>query len=292
MTRIAIFADIHANMPALRAVIEDIRTQDVDEVLVGGDLVGRGPQGSAVVTEITSQGWPCIRGNHEDYLLNFINRNVPDEWLHTPEWSAARWMANELDAHSTQFIDSLVMTMHSPSAPDLRLVHGSPKAYNDGIGTWTHEEKLNEHINAIDESLLVCAHTHRPFDVQLPQGRIVNVGSVGMPFNGDHRAQYAIFEWTDYKQWQVTFRQVPYDRQEILDHYHASGFYAEGGITAQLLYIELQRARPYLVPFLKWAEVTSHTPSPVHLDEFLDLYDDSKPMSELIALLQQQTDSD
>lgn len=71
MKRIAILADIHANVPALTAVIRDIDQQHIDEVLVGGDLVGRGPQGTAIVEVIASKGWDCIRGNHEDYTLNF-----------------------------------------------------------------------------------------------------------------------------------------------------------------------------------------------------------------------------
>ena len=93
MPRIAVIADIHANMPALEAVIRDIEQQEIDEVLVGGDLVGRGPQGSAVVKRIIEEGWAGVRGNHEDYLLNFRRRTVREEWLTAEEWSALRWMA-------------------------------------------------------------------------------------------------------------------------------------------------------------------------------------------------------
>ncbi len=71
MARIAVIADIHGNMPALEAVISDLADQAVDEVLVGGDLVGRGPEGSRVVKRVRELGWPAIGGNHEDYLLAF-----------------------------------------------------------------------------------------------------------------------------------------------------------------------------------------------------------------------------
>lgn len=85
MSRIAIIADIHANVPALEAVLADIETVGVDEVLVNGDLVGRGPSGSAVVDRIRELGWRSTRGNHEDYHLQFRREEVPEEWLTAEE---------------------------------------------------------------------------------------------------------------------------------------------------------------------------------------------------------------
>ena len=93
MTRLAVLADVHGNMPALEAVIEDIESHGVDEVLVGGDLVGRGPEGSLVTRRIRELGWPSIRGNHEEYVLTFRKGEVPADWLEAKEWAAARWMA-------------------------------------------------------------------------------------------------------------------------------------------------------------------------------------------------------
>ena len=77
MGSIAILADVHGNVPALEAVLADLERHPVDEVLVGGDLVGRGPQGRRAVAMIRATGWPCVRGNHEDYLLGFRHRRVP-----------------------------------------------------------------------------------------------------------------------------------------------------------------------------------------------------------------------
>ena len=84
-TRIAILADIHANMPAFEAVIADIEQQSPDEIIIAGDLVGRGPQGSAVVERVIELGWPSVRGNHEDYLINFFHERIPSEWKQTKE---------------------------------------------------------------------------------------------------------------------------------------------------------------------------------------------------------------
>ena len=194
MIRIAVLADVHGNVPALEAVIEDVTSQQPDEVLVGGDLVGRGPCGKEVVRLITEMGWRSVRGNHEDYLLAFRRKRVKDHWLTAPEWSAARWMAEELDNAAARTIEGLPLTLLSHLAPELRLVHGTPRSNDEGIGPWTSRVQVEGHFAAVRESVLVCGHTHRPLECRLPTGMVVNVGAVGLPFNRARSAQYALFQ--------------------------------------------------------------------------------------------------
>ena len=269
MTRIAILADIHGNMPALEAVIRDLADQAVDEVLVGGDLIGRGPQGSRVVKRVRELGWPAIGGNHEDYLLAFRHRDVPDEWLHTREWAAARWMAAELDDDDDAWLSGLPFSI---ARPGLRLVHGTPQTNRDGIGPWTGDREVADHLAAVDERVLVCAHTHRPLICEPGAGLVVNVGAVGLPFNRDHRAQYAILTDGGAHGWQVELRGVAYDLEEIYRIYESSGFLAEGGVTSRLLLMELEHASPILVPFLEWARHTAVEPDSAALEDFLEIF--------------------
>ena len=72
------------------------------------------------------------------------------------------------------------------------LYHGSPRSHSEGLGTWSSDERLQQHLDSIDADVLVCAHTHRPMERPLAGGTVINVGAVGLPFNGDRRAQYAI----------------------------------------------------------------------------------------------------
>ncbi len=288
MPRVAVLSDIHGNVPALEAVLEDVRIQQPDEVLVGGDLVGRGPQGSAVVRRIRALGWATIRGNHEDYLLDFRYRKVPERWLHDPEWSASRWMAAELGSDDVELIDSLPFSTASRLAPGLRLVHGSPRSNREGIGPWSSERRMDEHLASIDEPLLVCAHTHRPLVRELASGTVVNVGSVGLPFNRDRRAQYALFEPPagEGDRWHVELRQVPYDVEETLRVYDDSGFLERGGITARLLRIELEHAAPVLVPFMEWAKVRRVPPTLESLDAFFAVFEPGQPLAPFFESLQ------
>ena len=282
--RLAIISDIHGNLPALRAVLEDLARTQPDEVLVGGDLVGRGPQGSAVVAEIRSRGWPSVRGNHEDYLLDFHNRRVPEEWWSRDEWSAARWMTAELSDDDFRYLDSLPMTLASNRAPDLLLTHGSPRSHSEGLGPWTSDGKLEKLLGSVAERLLVCAHTHRQMHRRLQAGDVVNVGSVGLPFDGDTRAQYGVFDW-DGVAWEVDLRRVEYDIEEIMQIYESSGFSSAGGVTSELLKLELTHAAPFLVPFLKWTEALGARPTDDRIPPFLDLYDPGEPVHEFFIRL-------
>lgn len=276
MSRIAIIADIHGNLPALEAVLDDIARQRVDEVLVNGDLVGRGPQGNAVVHRIRELGFPCTRGNHEDYALAFRREDVPAQWLTSPDWAFARAVAAELDDTAVRYIDALQMTLAAESQPQVRLFHGSPASYTEGIGRWTSDDTITAHLSQIDEQLLVVSHTHRPLVWRGEAGVVVNTGSVGMPFNADVRAQYAILSG-DGAQFEVEHRYVPYDRDLVLiqfDH-----FIAADNPTSILLQHELRVARPFLVPFLKWTTATNRTPTTDQIPAFLDVYDPEESMS-------------
>lgn len=272
MPTIAILADVHANLFALDAVIADIARHQVDEVIVAGDMVGRGPQGSAVVARIAELGWRSVKGNHEDYLLSFCRGDIPDPWRTLDEWAGSRWMAEELNDEAVAFIDALPFSLLATTDPTLEVFHGSPRSHSEGIGAWTPDDRLREHFDAIEGSTLICAHTHRPLVRRFDDGLIVNVGSVGLPFNGDWRAQYAILDGHGPSR-EVTLRQVEYDREGFLQHYRSSGFLDEGDITARLLYREVQAARPFLVPFLKWAELTEREPALEALDDFDAVYE-------------------
>lgn len=278
MARIAVIADIHGNLPALEAVLDDIETVEIDQIVCAGDLVGRGPQGSAVVKRIRSMEIDTIRGNHEDYLLSFRRKEVPESWLTAQEWASSRWMADELDPDDIDFIDSLPFTDTVAAEPRLRLVHGSPESYNEGLGPWTSDARLQEHLDSIDEPALACAHTHRPLSWTFGERFVVNVGSVGLPFNGDRRAQYTVV-WND-GGWNAELRHVAYDLEETRRVYRQSGFMQAGGATAKLLERELLTAKPHLVPFLKWAEKLGRKPIEDHLEDFLEFFDPSLTMRE------------
>ena len=164
-------------------------------------------------------------------------------------------------------------------------MHGSPRSNNEGLGPWTGDRQLAQQLDSLEERLLVCGHTHRPMDRAVRNGRVVNVGAVGLPFNRDRRAQYALFHY-DGSEWTVEPRQVDYDTAELLRIYDSTGFQQAGGLTVELLRLEVQQAAPYLVPFLKWARLTGRKPRASRIADFLDLYDPDEPMHDFFQKLQ------
>jgi predicted phosphodiesterase len=272
MSRIAIFSDVHGNAPALDAVLRDIDSQGVDEVLVGGDLVGRGPEGSKVIDHIRRRGLRSVRGNHEDYLVTYRHRDSKNADFSAPHWACLRWMAEELTTEDISYISALPFTLQSTVDPQVCVFHGTPESNARGIGPWTAEEKIRHHLERLEGKVLVCAHTHRSFGFSWNGKHLINTGSVGLPFNGDPRAQYVIVTGSD-GQYDVEFRKVEYSREKLLSIYQESGFLEAGDVTARLLELEVVHARPFLVPFLKWCQNEDLQPLLETVPLFVERYD-------------------
>lgn len=278
MIRLAVLADVHGNLPALEAVLDDIALLGADEVVHAGDLVGRGPQGSAVVQAIRAAGIEGVRGNHEDFLLQVaagtLLAGVPTSTADLVCQSCAHWMAAELDPDSLAFIADLPFDRRAASDAGVLVVHGSPRSNREGLGPWTDDASLRSALHGIRAAVVVCAHTHRPMVRRSGSTLVANTGSVGLPFDGDPRASYVVLEGRG-EAWEAEIRRVDYDRGALLDHYRASGFWAAGGRMARALEHEIMTGRSHLVPFITWAEFGDRDPDDDAFDEFTAYYDPS-----------------
>src|SRR5262245_39696648 len=102
MTRIALISDIHSNDVALRAVLEDIRRQGVDQIVCLGDVANLGPQPNAVIETLASLGCPCIMGNHDEFLLE---PQLVRTYSEIPVIVASiEWSRNELSRDALEFV--------------------------------------------------------------------------------------------------------------------------------------------------------------------------------------------
>ena len=101
---------------------------------------------------------------------------------------------------------------------------------------------------------------------------VVNTGSVGLSFDGDRRASYAILE-SGRDGWSVEIRRLDFDRDAFLNTYETSGFLTAGGTMARALRHEVITGRSHLVPFITWAELAERDPDDATFDEFTALYD-------------------
>ncbi len=256
--RVAVIADIHANVPALEAVLEDIDALGVDRVVVNGDVVNRGPANVAAMRLLEERPTGDTLGNHDDLMRMWVERDpdLPGEWFDDPFWASTGWAARHLqDAGLIEAIRHLPMTLRisTAGAPSLLISHGSPRHYREGYGKYLTDEAISEITQMHPADVLVGSHTHRPLQRRWGHYLVLNSGAVGSPFNGDPRAQYLVLT-LEGGAWTPQFRRVPYDREAALHAFAASGYLEEGGLSARIFLEELRNARSYLVPFLMWCE--------------------------------------
>ena len=253
MTRLAVFADIHGNLPALEAVLDDLVGQAIDQIVILGDSIIWVPFDDEVLERITREGWPVIRGNHEFYLTDFQTERALPAWSNPVQFAPVHHMVPPLiqkwRARVATWPDTL--SLRFADAPPVRLFHGLPDNPWRGILPSMPSEQVTEVFGAIVESVVLTAHTHLPMDRQIGRWRVINPGSVGVPLDGNQSAQYAILDGT-YDGWTPTFRRVPYDIQRVFDAYIAGRFVVDIGVMGRLAVEEMEMARIRLTPFNSW----------------------------------------
>ncbi len=254
--KIAVLSDIHGNLPALRATMADFEEWQPDLVVVAGDIVNGGPSNQACVDLVKKQqdlyGWQVLRGNHEDYVIAWAAPGTP---VQGPEYELRRlshWTYQSLNGE-VDYLAALPdrFGCRAPDESSLLVLHASIWGNRDGIFPWTTEKEL-KHKTAPHPSVFVTAHTHIPFIHRLQGTLIVNVGSVGLPGDGDWRASYGRLTWTKHDAWQAEIKRLDYDRQQTERDYISSGFLAEAGPEALLTLIELRSA---LDAKARWANI-------------------------------------
>jgi predicted phosphodiesterase len=227
--RVAVLADIHGNLPALEAVLSHLGEQKgTDEIWVLGDLAVFCPYPVEVLERLAALPQArFVMGNTDRYLVT--GRRPPQVSVKDDnQWSRLPAFLEERDANFRWTISRLSYAWHSflselPFQQRLEVpgfgavigVHGSP--LGDEVGIWpeTTDEELRRMLEGIDCRMLVCGHTHRALERVLDGVRIVNVGSVGLPLDGDRRAAYATLDFEDGDCHAVIHR-VGYDVEEVL----------------------------------------------------------------------------
>jgi predicted phosphodiesterase len=250
--RVAVFSDVQANLPALQTVVDDILRWDPDLVVMDGDLVNRGPNslGCLLAFERLRQdrNWLAVRGNHEDYVLHCRATAAPS----AAERGLRRftdWTVRQLAAKA-QLLESWPdhLTFSGPAHRHwVHVTHGTLLGNRDGVTADRPDSDLVDRLPD-DVALFVTAHTHRPLQRRFGELAILNVGSVGAPFDGDVRASYARLEYRR-QAWHTQVVRLAYDRRATDREFHDSGFLDQGGPLARIIYEEWRRATLMIGPW-------------------------------------------
>ncbi len=182
--RIAALYDIHGNLPALDAVLADVRKANVDQIVVGGDVVP-GPMPAAAIERLIGLDIPVrfIHGNGDREVLAHRagdeSTPIPEAFREVIRWSGRQLTANHVEALSTW---PSTLRVDIPDLGRVLFCHATPRNDTDIFTRLTTVEKLIPVFVDVDADVIVCGHTHMQFDRVVGKFRIVNAGSVGMPF--------------------------------------------------------------------------------------------------------------
>ncbi|QFP77645.1 metallophosphoesterase [Deinococcus sp. AJ005] len=254
--RLAIIADIHGNLDALRAVLADAQAQGAEQLVVNGDVVNRGPDSvAALETLLARDDVSFTLGNHDDLLRMWDARSpdLPAEWFSDPFWGATAWSAKQLNSAGLLHVPAdwpLTRTVQIPGLPSMLIAHGSPQHYREGLSERTSPERVQE-LSA-GHGVLIGSHIHRPAQAQVGGVLVLNTGAVGAPANGDPRAQYLLLT-AGADDWHTEFRAVPYDRTGVLARFGSSGL-LDTGLSAQIFREEIISSRSLYTPYWSWTE--------------------------------------
>ncbi len=215
MDHVTIFGDIHANLPALQAVFQDMQTRGLDNLYCLGDLVGYGTFPNEVVEAIRERRIPTLMGNY-DQGVGHSSDDCGCAYR-TPEAKALgersiAWSNARTSDANKAFLRELPMQI-PVQLGDLRgvLVHGSPRKVNEYLYEDRPDGSFERLLDLVEADVLVCGHTHLPYHKVLPSGRhVINAGSVGKPKDHDPRACYVVLR-VNGRALDVEFIRVAYD---------------------------------------------------------------------------------
>jgi predicted phosphodiesterase len=221
--RVAVLADVHANLPALEAVQKDLYEEGIQAIWTLGDAVGYGAEPFACLQMLFDLDAVLIAGNHEQAACNLAEANG----FNSTAAHAIRWTRDALTPDTRNGLCELPVNI-SPH-PGVFLFHGLPGNTTGYLRTEETAQMVFDHLTDRDPRIRIAffGHTHRPMiftyltgrpvrmfepgeELILAPGRryLVNPGSVGQPRNGDSRAQYLIF---DTEEGLISFKKIPYN---------------------------------------------------------------------------------
>jgi len=189
--KIAFISDIHANFPALEAVLENLSEKGVEKIYCAGDIVGYNAFPNKTVTRLDEEGVTAVRGNHDEAVLTDTPSNFS-----IPAKRAADWTRRNLSEDSTKYLEGLNYEIRRQVGGDeIYITHGSPK---DNLNEYVHEEEVTDRRISkwfeTDPDVIVLGHTHQQFTQYVSETLIVNPGSVGQPRDRDPRAAFAVYD--------------------------------------------------------------------------------------------------
>jgi len=195
--RIAVLTDIHANILALEAVIKDIRTHSIDDVVFLGDLVMTGPRPQEAFDALSILKpiiW--IKGNTDDWLSEINESYIPKDERERFIKTLSLWAENRIDTKvKKQLVKKPITVDYSIDNINITFCHGSPFSYSQAIHYEMEKKELEELVSQLKSRIIICGHTHVRFGMNYKGILVQNFGAVSIPSNDSCKdARYGIIQ--------------------------------------------------------------------------------------------------
>ncbi len=208
--RVAVLADIHGNLPACEAVLEDIEKVAPDAIVAAGDLALRGAHPKETVQLLLDKCDALLMGNTDCYISGQYLGGAYREREH---WKTAllEWTRDQLGSELVTTLGTLPFSVrYGPRrGQDLFVCHANPKNLEDSLEPTLDESVLRRYLQNLDAAAVAFGHLHFPYRRRVGRMVIADVASAGIPRDGDLRPAYGVFTYTP-KGWRVQIRRVRY----------------------------------------------------------------------------------
>jgi putative phosphoesterase len=213
--RVAAVYDVHGNLPALDAVLAEVESVGVDAVVVGGD-VAIGPMPHEALERLVALGDRAlfVRGNGDREIA------APPAPQHDLWAERTRWSSEQLSREQRAWLAALpdTQTVAVDGLGPVLFCHGSPRSDEEILTAISPKERVAAALVGVEEQVVVCGHTHVQFDRRVAGKRLVNAGSVGMPYEAGPGAYWALFGPD------VELRRTDYELEAAATAIRATGF--------------------------------------------------------------------
>ena len=222
--KLAFISDIHGNANALDAVLEDIKERNVDRVYVLGDICYRGPEPQRSLVLVRSLNTDVIKGNADEWVVRGVNQGeVPEQALEMMN-KERDWICSQLTDESVDYLRNLPTELEiEQNGIRIHAFHATPESLFEVVLPAEKDETLTTKMMTKEADLYIYAHIHRPYIRYINGKCIMNIGSVGLPFDGMKKASYAIVDISE-DSFQTSIVRVGYEINQTIDQFQQSDY--------------------------------------------------------------------
>jgi putative phosphoesterase len=219
--KIAFISDIHGNAIALESVLQDIENQGIDKIYVLGDICYRGPEPKRSLDLVRSLHTEVIKGNADEWVVRGVQEGeVPEKALELMNLER-QWVVSQLEASDIDYLASLPAQLNfSIENVGISAFHATPTSLFDIVLPNADDQQIETSLmEAKEAQIYVYAHIHKPYIRYLNGKVIMNIGSVGLPFDGITKSSYGLIEIED-GHIKTSIRRVSYNLESVVALYH------------------------------------------------------------------------